>query len=468
MENAIPPAAMFGGYKCIFGPACDPRVVKRWKDNGGTELLRGDDYSSFDVDFFFTPEFLGNTPGARVQRSSTPRHTLNNCMKWFKSLNSNGEGNESMSHYVSALRESWILDSLDAGKVLPNSDYIVFEETTWSNKKVYEPLSVKRGKTPASQSSTAGKIRDTEGLSPTIRHLDFKNVSKSTGKKRSNTDNIENERLVENGEEIDGPGMDSSNNGEKGVINSNEEEELFDCEYKCGFFSTFKVVEEHEKTCKYNPEITFDCDFKCGFCGTYRAVEKHEKTCLNKRRNWESTGLSPVKKKRKIVSDGSDTKGDDKRESSSESNRKSPDSPPRSTTTKSSLLLTPSNTQDAALPSVDLDDSQVNEEEYKVSVEEGASLRQLSPKLEYNEFGYPEHDRWDKKADKVLKLMETSVEENELGDADEYHDMLLHRGFTEAEIENRRNSNVNKLRHNEQIMDEETMDSSDGDDSYLY
>ena len=30
-----------------------------------------------------------------------------------------------------------------------------------------------------------------------------------------------------------------------------EEEELFDCEYKCGFFSTFKVVEEHEKTCKY-------------------------------------------------------------------------------------------------------------------------------------------------------------------------------------------------------------------------
>ena len=205
-----------------------------------------------------------------------------------------------MSHYVSALRESWILDSLDAGKVLPNSDYIVFEETTWSNKKVYEPLSVKRGKTPASQSSTAGNIRDTEGLSPTIRHLDFKNVSKSTGKKRSNTDNIENERLIENGEEIDGPGMDSSNNGEKGVINSNEEEELFDCDYKCGFFSTFKVVEEHEKVCKYNPEIIFDCDFKCGFCGTYRAVEKHEKTCLNKRRNWESTGLSPVKKKRKI------------------------------------------------------------------------------------------------------------------------------------------------------------------------
>ena len=70
---------------------------------------------------------------------------------------------------------------------------------------------------------------------------------------------------------------------------------------------------------------------------------------------------------------------------------------------------------------------------------------QLSPKLEYNEFGYPEHDRWDKKADRVLKLMETSVEENELGDADEYHDMLL-LGVCEAEIENRRNSNINKLR----------------------
>ena len=181
---------MFGEYTCIFGPACDPRVVKRWKDNGGTELLRGDDYSSFDVDFFFTPEFLGNTPGARVQRSSTPRHTLNNCMKWFKSLNSNGEGNESMSHYVSALRESWILDSLDAGQVLPNSDYIVFEETGWSNKKVYEPLSVKRGKTPASQSSIVENSRDAKDLSPTIRHLDFKNVSKSTGKKRSNTDNV--------------------------------------------------------------------------------------------------------------------------------------------------------------------------------------------------------------------------------------------------------------------------------------
>ena len=59
-------------------------------------------------------------------------------------------------------------------------------------------------------------------------------------------------------------------------------------------------------------------------------------------------------------------------------------------------------------------------------------------------------------------------EENEEEDAQEYHDLLEGMGYTKAEIENRRNSNVNKLRHNEQIMDEETMDSSDGDDSYLY
>ena len=121
---------------------------------------------------------------------------------------------------------------------MPNSDYIVFEETGWSNKKLYEPLSVKRGKTPASQSSTAGKIRDTEGLSPTIRHLDFKNVSKSTGKKRSNTDNIENERLIENSEEMmDLNGLD--NNGEKEVIDSMEKNYLIAT--TSGFFRHSKL-----------------------------------------------------------------------------------------------------------------------------------------------------------------------------------------------------------------------------------
>ena len=94
------------------------------------------------------------------------------------------------------------------------------------------------------------------------------------------------------------------------------------------------------------------------------AVEKHEKTCLNNRRNRGRTGLSPVKKKRKIVSDGSDKKGaiKENRRLNLIANHRIVHRVARQR--RSSLLLTPSNTQDSVLPSVDLDDSEVNEEEY--------------------------------------------------------------------------------------------------------
>ena len=132
---------MFNGNKAIFGPECDKRIIAKWKEYGGMELLRGQEYSRFEVDFFFTPEFLGNTPGAKVQRNSTPRSTVNRCFKWLDSLNPNAENDGFLLNHVNALRESWILDSIDAGKLLPNSDYIVSEDLKWSNKKVYEPLS---------------------------------------------------------------------------------------------------------------------------------------------------------------------------------------------------------------------------------------------------------------------------------------------------------------------------------------
>ena len=129
---------MFNGNKAIFGPECDARIIKKWKENGGSELVRGIEYSRFEVDFFFTPEFLGNTPGAKVQRGSTPRSTISKCLKWLNSLNPNAEEDELLLNHVSALRESWIVDSLDAGKLLPNSDYIVCEEMKWSQKKIQQ------------------------------------------------------------------------------------------------------------------------------------------------------------------------------------------------------------------------------------------------------------------------------------------------------------------------------------------
>ena len=77
---------MFNGNKAIFGPECDKRIIAKWKEYGGMELLRGQEYSRFEVDFFFTPEFLGNTPGAKVQRNSTPRSTAHGAFILFLAL----------------------------------------------------------------------------------------------------------------------------------------------------------------------------------------------------------------------------------------------------------------------------------------------------------------------------------------------------------------------------------------------
>ena len=469
---------MFNGNKAIFGPECDKRIIAKWKEYGGMELLRGQEYSRFEVDFFFTPEFLGNTPGAKVQRNSTPRSTVNRCFKWLDSLNPNAENDGFLLNHVNALRESWILDSIDAGKLLPNSDYIVSEDLKWSNKKVYEPLSETKkrldrnrnfangnsGSGSSSSNITNGNSNNKKTSSPTIRHIDFNNVKKSSIKKRKKTaDNNNNDENDNNSTNIDD--LYEEQYRKYHVEIDDDSSYAFDCDYGCGYISTFKAVSEHEKWCRKNPNSLLN--------------KKENKNCIivpsssfnnndKKKRKVANVNNHDIEKNEDDENDDDDvltdlpdsnTFNDNNNNNNSNSGSSSSSSSNNNNTNK--VLLTPSATQDMMTTTTTATTTS--------NGNDGSSKKSISSELEYNEFGYPIDSRWKKRDDRVLQELETTIEDNNLEDADDLHAILLEQGFDADEIQNRRLSNIsNKPSTLEDGDDNDDLSDDDDDNSELY
>ena len=463
---------MFNGNKAIFGPECDKRIIAKWKEYGGMELLRGQEYSRFEVDFFFTPEFLGNTPGAKVQRNSTPRSTVNRCFKWLDSLNPNAENDGFLLNHVNALRESWILDSIDAGKLLPNSDYIVSEDLKWSNKKVYEPLSETKkrldrnrnfangnsGSGSSSSNITNGNSNNKKTSSPTIRHIDFNNVKKSSIKKRKKpADNNNNDENDNNSTNIDD--LYEEQYRKYHVEIDDDSSYAFDCDYGCGYISTFKAVSEHEKWCRKNPNSLLN--------------KKENKNCIivpssssnnnnNKKRKVANVNNHDIEKNDDDENDDDDdvlTDLPDSNTFNDNNNSNSGSSSSNNNTNK--VLLTPSATQDMMTTTTTATTTS--------NGNDGSSKKSISSELEYNEFGYPIDSRWKKRDDRVLQELETTIEDNNLEDADDLHAILLEQGFDADEIQNRRLSNIsNKPSTLEDGDDNDDLSDDDDDNSELY
>ena len=468
---------MFNGNKAIFGRECDKRIIAKWKEYGGMELLRGQEYSRFEVDFFFTPEFLGNTPGAKVQRNSTPRSTVNRCFKWLDSLNPNAENDGFLLNHVNALRESWILDSIDAGKLLPNSDYIVSEDLKWSNKKVYEPLSETKkrldrnrnfangnsGSGSSSSNITNGNSNNKKTSSPTIRHIDFNNVKKSSIKKRKKTaDNNNNDENDNNSTNIDD--LYEEQYRKYHVEIDDDSSYAFDCDYGCGYISTFKAVSEHEKWCRKNPNSLLN--------------KKENKNCIivpssssnnnnNKKRKVASVNNHDIEKNDDDENDDDDDVLTDLPDSNTfndnnNNNSNSGSSSSSSNNNTNKVLLTPSATQDMMTTTTTATTTTSNGND-------GSSKKSISSELEYNEFGYPIDSRWKKRDDRVLQELETTIEDNNLEDADDLHAILLEQGFDADEIQNRRLSNIsNKPSTLEDGDDNDDLSDDDDDNSELY
>ena len=469
---------MFNGNKAIFGPECDKRIIAKWKEYGGMELLRGQEYSRFEVDFFFTPEFLGNTPGAKVQRNSTPRSTVNRCFKWLDSLNPNAENDGFLLNHVNALRESWILDSIDAGKLLPNSDYIVSEDLKWSNKKVYEPLSETKkrldrnrnfangnsGSGSSSSNITNGNSNNKKTSSPTIRHIDFNNVKKSSIKKRKKTaDNNNNDENDNNSTNIDD--LYEEQYRKYHVEIDDDSSYAFDCDYGCGYISTFKAVSEHEKWCRKNPNSLLN--------------KKENKNCIivpssssnnnnnNKKRKVANVNNHDIEKNDGDENDDDDDVLTDLPDSNTfnDNNNNNSNSGSGSSSSSSNntnkVLLTPSATQDMMTTTTTATTTS--------NGNDGSSKKSISSELEYNEFGYPIDSRWKKRDDRVLQELETTIEDNNLEDADDLHAILLEQGFDADEIQNRRLSNIsNKPSTLEDGDDNDDLSDDDDDNSELY
>ena len=467
---------MFNGNKAIFGPECDKRIIAKWKEYGGMELLRGQEYSRFEVDFFFTPEFLGNTPGAKVQRNSTPRSTVNRCFKWLDSLNPNAENDGFLLNHVNALRESWILDSIDAGKLLPNSDYIVSEDLKWSNKKVYEPLSETKkrldrnrnfangnsGSGSSSSNITNGNSNNKKTSSPTIRHIDFNNVKKSSIKKRKKTaDNNNNDENDNNSTNIDD--LYEEQYRKYHVEIDDDSSYAFDCDYGCGYISTFKAVSEHEKWCRKNPNSLLN--------------KKENKNCIivpssssnnnnNKKRKVANVNNHDIEKNDDDENDDDDDVLTDLPDSNTfndnnNNNNSNSGSSSSSSNNTNKVLLTPSATQDMMTTTTTATTTS--------NGNDGSSKKSISSELEYNEFGYPIDSRWKKRDDRVLQELETTIEDNNLEDADDLHAILLEQGFDADEIQNRRLSNIsNKPSTLEDGDDNDDLSDDDDDNSELY
>ena len=468
---------MFNGNKAIFGPECDKRIIAKWKEYGGMELLRGQEYSRFEVDFFFTPEFLGNTPGAKVQRNSTPRSTVNRCFKWLDSLNPNAENDGFLLNHVNALRESWILDSIDAGKLLPNSDYIVSEDLKWSNKKVYEPLSETKkrldrnrnfangnsGSGSSSSNITNGNSNNKKTSSPTIRHIDFNNGKKSSIKKRKKpADNNNNDENDNNSTNIDD--LYEEQYRKYHVEIDDDSSYAFDCDYGCGYISTFKAVSEHEKWCRKNPNSLLN--------------KKENKNCIivpssssnnnnNKKRKVANVNNHDIEKNDDDENDDDDDVLTDLPDSNTfndnnNNNSNSGSSSSSSSNNTNKVLLTPSATQDMMTTTTTATTTTSNGND-------GSSKKSISSELEYNEFGYPIDSRWKKRDDRVLQELETTIEDNNLEDADDLHAILLEQGFDADEIQNRRLSNIsNKPSTLEDGDDNDDLSDDDDDNSELY
>ena len=467
---------MFNGNKAIFGPECDKRIIAKWKEYGGMELLRGQEYSRFEVDFFFTPEFLGNTPGAKVQRNSTPRSTVNRCFKWLDSLNPNAENDGFLLNHVNALRESWILDSIDAGKLLPNSDYIVSEDLKWSNKKVYEPLSETKkrldrnrnfangnsGSGSSSSNITNGNSNNKKTSSPTIRHIDFNNVKKSSIKKRKKTaDNNNNDENDNNSTNIDD--LYEEQYRKYHVEIDDDSSYAFDCDYGCGYISTFKAVSEHEKWCRKNPNSLLN--------------KKENKNCIivpssssnnnnNKKRKVANVNNHDIEKNDDDENNDDDDVLTDLPDSNTfndnnNNNNSNSGSSSSSSNNTNKVLLTPSATQDMMTTTTTATTTS--------NGNDGSSKKSISSELEYNEFGYPIDSRWKKRDDRVLQELETTIEDNNLEDADDLHAILLEQGFDADEIQNRRLSNIsNKPSTLEDGDDNDDLSDDDDDNSELY
>ena len=464
---------MFNGNKAIFGPECDKRIIAKWKEYGGMELLRGQEYSRFEVDFFFTPEFLGNTPGAKVQRNSTPRSTVNRCFKWLDSLNPNAENDGFLLNHVNALRESWILDSIDAGKLLPNSDYIVSEDLKWSNKKVYEPLSETKkrldrnrnfangnsGSGSSSSNITNGNSNNKKTSSPTIRHIDFNNVKKSSIKKRKKTaDNNNNDENDNNSTNIDD--LYEEQYRKYHVEIDDDSSYAFDCDYGCGYISTFKAVSEHEKWCRKNPNSLLN--------------KKENKNCIivpsssfnnngKKKRKVANVNNHDIEKNEDDENDDDDVLTDlpDSNTFNDNNNNNNSSSSGSSSNNTNKVLLTPSATQDMMTTTTTATTTS--------NGNDGSSKKSISSELEYNEFGYPIDSRWKKRDDRVLQELETTIEDNNLEDADDLHAILLEQGFDADEIQNRRLSNIsNKPSTLEDGDDNDDLSDDDDDNSELY
>ena len=469
---------MFNGNKAIFGPECDKRIIAKWKEYGGMELLRGQEYSRFEVDFFFTPEFLGNTPGAKVQRNSTPRSTVNRCFKWLDSLNPNAENDGFLLNHVNALRESWILDSIDAGKLLPNSDYIVSEDLKWSNKKVYEPLSETKkrldrnrnfangnsGSGSSSSNITNGNSNNKKTSSPTIRHIDFNNVKKSSIKKRKKTaDNNNNDENDNNSTNIDD--LYEEQYRKYHVEIDDDSSYAFDCDYGCGYISTFKAVSEHEKWCRKNPNSLLN--------------KKENKNCIivpssssnnnnnNKKRKVANVNNHDIEKNDDDENNDDDDVLTDLPDSNTFNDNNNNNSNSGSSSSSSSnnntnkVLLTPSATQDMMTTTTTATTTTSNGND-------GSSKKSISSELEYNEFGYPIDSRWKKRDDRVLQELETTIEDNNLEDADDLHAILLEQGFDADEIQNRRLSNISNKPSTLEDGDDNDDLSDDDDNSELY
>ena len=467
---------MFNGNKAIFGPECDKRIIAKWKEYGGMELLRGQEYSRFEVDFFFTPEFLGNTPGAKVQRNSTPRSTVNRCFKWLDSLNPNAENDGFLLNHVNALRESWILDSIDAGKLLPNSDYIVSEDLKWSNKKVYEPLSETKkrldrnrnfangnsGSGSSSSNITNGNSNNKKTSSPTIRHIDFNNVKKSSIKKRKKTaDNNNNDENDNNSTNIDD--LYEEQYRKYHVEIDDDSSYAFDCDYGCGYISTFKAVSEHEKWCRKNPNSLLN--------------KKENKNCIivpssssnnnnnNKKRKVANVNNHDIEKNDDDENDDDDVLTDlpdsnTFNDNNNNNNSNSGSSSSSSSNNTNKVLLTPSATQDMMTTTTTATTTS--------NGNDGSSKKSISSELEYNEFGYPIDSRWKKRDDRVLQELETTIEDNNLEDADDLHAILLEQGFDADEIQNRRLSNISNKPSTLEDGDDNDDLSDDDDNSELY
>ena len=463
---------MFNGNKAIFGPECDKRIIAKWKEYGGMELLRGQEYSRFEVDFFFTPEFLGNTPGAKVQRNSTPRSTVNRCFKWLDSLNPNAENDGFLLNHVNALRESWILDSIDAGKLLPNSDYIVSEDLKWSNKKVYEPLSETKkrldrnrnfangnsGSGSSSSNITNGNSNNKKTSSPTIRHIDFNNVKKSSIKKRKKTaDNNNNDENDNNSTNIDD--LYEEQYRKYHVEIDDDSSYAFDCDYGCGYISTFKAVSEHEKWCRKNPNSLLN--------------KKENKNCIivpssssnnnnNKKRKVANVNNHDIEKNDDDENNDDDDVLTDLPDSNTfnDNNNSNSGSSSSSSNNTNKVLLTPSATQDMMTTTTTATTTS--------NGNDGSSKKSISSELEYNEFGYPIDSRWKKRDDRVLQELETTIEDNNLEDADDLHAILLEQGFDADEIQNRRLSNISNKPSTLEDGDDNDDLSDDDDNSELY